>query len=93
MARTAARLPDGARITDYISLGVVAKTFGPEKIKRILVETGRQSVRERALPAQVAMYYSIALLAGGAAVVDQTRIQAARGGKVRYKPSSNTAGC
>lgn len=61
MARTAARLPDGARITDYISLGVVAKTFGPEKIKRILVETGRQSVRERALPAQVAMYYSIAL--------------------------------
>ena len=61
MARTAARLPDGARITDYISLGVVAKTFGSEKIKRILVETGRQSVRERALPAQVAMYYSIAL--------------------------------
>ena len=61
MVRTAARLPDGARITDYISLGVVAKTFGPEKIKRILVETGRQSVRERALPAQVAMYYSIAL--------------------------------
>jgi hypothetical protein len=61
MARTAARLPDGARITDYISLGVVAKTFGPEKIKRILVETGKQSVRERALPAQVAMYYSIAL--------------------------------
>ena len=61
MARTAARLPEGARITDYISLGVVAKTFGSEKIKRILVETGRQSVRERALPAQVAMYYSIAL--------------------------------
>ena len=61
MARTAGRLPDGARITDYISLGVVAKTFGSEKIKRILEETGRQSVRERALPAQVAMYYSIAL--------------------------------
>ena len=40
MARTAARLPDGARITDYISLGVVAKTFGSEKIKRILVENG-----------------------------------------------------
>ena len=61
MARTAARLPDGARITDYISLGVVTKAFGQEKIRRILAETGKQSVRERALPAHVAMYYSIAL--------------------------------
>src|SRR3989337_794474 len=61
MARTAARLPDGARITDYISLGVVTKAFGQEKIRRILGETGKQSVRERALPAHVAMYYSIAL--------------------------------
>jgi hypothetical protein len=61
MARTAAELPNGARITDYISLGVVTKAFGPDRIKRILEETGKQSVRERALPAQVAMYYSIAL--------------------------------
>lgn len=61
MARTAAELPNGARITDYISLGVVTKTFGPDKIRKILAETGKQSVRERALPAQVAMYYSIAL--------------------------------
>jgi len=61
MARTAASLPDGARITDYISLGVVTKTFGPDKIRKVLAETGRESVRERALPAHVAMYYSIAL--------------------------------
>jgi len=27
MARTVAELPGGTRITDYISLGVVAKTF------------------------------------------------------------------
>ena len=27
MARTVAALPAGSRITDYISLGVVAKTF------------------------------------------------------------------
>lgn len=27
MARTLAELPKGARITDYISLGVLAKTF------------------------------------------------------------------
>ena len=32
MARTAARLPDGARITDYISLGV-------EPVKRLHDET------------------------------------------------------
>jgi len=61
MSRSSASLPSGARISDYISLGVVTKTFGPEKIKRILAETGKQSVRERVLPAQVAMYYSIAL--------------------------------
>ena len=61
MARTGAGLPSGARISDYISLGVVTKTFSPDKIKRILAETGKQSVRERALPAQVAMYYTIAL--------------------------------
>jgi hypothetical protein len=31
MSRTVARLPAGSRITDYISLGVVAKTFGLAK--------------------------------------------------------------
>ncbi len=36
MARTAANLPEGTRITDYISLGVVAKTFPVDRIQRIL---------------------------------------------------------
>lgn len=31
MARTAADLPAGSRITDYISLGVIAKYFPAEK--------------------------------------------------------------
>ena len=32
MSRTVATLPTGSRITDYISLGVVAKTFPLDKI-------------------------------------------------------------
>ena len=34
MARTVATLPKGSRITDFISLGVIAKTFPVSKISR-----------------------------------------------------------
>ena len=61
MARTVAELPAGSRITDYISLGVITKTFPREKIREILVETKKASIRERDLPANVVMYYVIAL--------------------------------
>ncbi len=61
MARTAANLPEGTRITDYISLGVVAKTFPVDRIRRILAETGRMSKRQRDLPMHVVVYYVIAM--------------------------------
>jgi Insertion element 4 transposase N-terminal/Transposase DDE domain len=61
MARTVATLPEGSRITDYISLGVVAKTFPLSKIHSVLAATGKSSVRERDLPAHVVVYYVIAL--------------------------------
>jgi hypothetical protein len=61
MARTVASLPAGSRITDYISLGVIAKYFPVEKVRAVLEQTGRASVRERDLPAHVVMYYVIAL--------------------------------
>jgi hypothetical protein len=61
MARTVASLPVGSRITDYISLGVVAKFFPREKVDAVLERTGRASVRERDLPAHVVVYYVIAL--------------------------------
>jgi Insertion element 4 transposase N-terminal/Transposase DDE domain len=61
MARTLAELPAGSRITDYISLGVIAKFFPAEKIHEVLKETNRGSVRERDLPAHVVVYYVIAL--------------------------------
>jgi len=61
MARTLAELPAGSRITDYISLGVIAKFFPVEKIHDVLEQTNRASVRERDLPAHVVVYYVIAL--------------------------------
>jgi hypothetical protein len=61
MARTAAGLSAGARITDHISLGVIAKAFPLEVVHEVLAETGKQSKRQRDLPAHVMVYYSIAL--------------------------------
>jgi hypothetical protein len=56
-----ASLPAGSRITDYISLGVVARTFPPGKVRAVLESTKKQSVRRRDLPAHVVVYYVIAL--------------------------------
>ena len=61
MARTIAELPKGSRITDYISLGVVAKSFPVDTVKSVLEATGRSSRRQRDLPAHVVVYYIIAL--------------------------------
>ena len=61
MARTRARLPEGSRITDYVSLGVIAKTFPLERVRAVLAATGKVSQRERDLPAHVVVYYAIAL--------------------------------
>jgi hypothetical protein len=61
VARSVAALPAGSRITDYISLGVIAKYFPVEKVRDVLEKTGRASVRERDLPAHVVVYYVIAL--------------------------------
>lgn len=61
MARTVGTLPAGSRITDYISLGVITKFFPVEKVREALKQTNRASVRERALPAPVVVYYVIAL--------------------------------
>jgi len=60
MARTPASLGEEARITDYISLGVIAKAFPEKAIRSALTENGKSSIRERDLPAHVVMYYVIA---------------------------------
>ena len=44
MVRTLAELPKGGWITDYVSLGVLAKTFPVQKVKSVLASTGKSSV-------------------------------------------------
>lgn len=61
MARTLAALPEGSRVTDYISLGVITKTFPLKRVRAVLAATGKASQRERDLPAHVVVYYAIAL--------------------------------
>src|SRR4051795_4729808 len=61
MARVPAGLPAGIRLTDHISLGVIAGTFPIGEVRRGLAETGRASERERDLPAHVVVYYAVAL--------------------------------
>jgi hypothetical protein len=61
MSRTVAALPAGSRITDYISLGVVTKTFPLDRIRAALLATRKESVRQRDLPAHAVVYYVIAL--------------------------------
>ena len=61
MARTAAGLPVGTRLTDYISLGVLTAQFPIDDLQEALLSTGRRSERERDLPAHVMVYYAMAL--------------------------------
>src|SRR4051812_3665812 len=61
MAGIAAGLPAGIRLSDHISLGVIARAVPPERVRQVLTETGKASERERDLPAQVMVYYAIAL--------------------------------
>jgi Insertion element 4 transposase N-terminal/Transposase DDE domain len=61
MARTIAELPKGTRITDYISLGVLTKTFSLDQVKAVLMSQGKASRRQRELPAHVVVYYVIGL--------------------------------
>jgi hypothetical protein len=61
MARTVARLEGGSRISDFITLGVVARTFPADRVEALLRRTGKASQRQRDLPAHVVVYYVIAL--------------------------------
>jgi Insertion element 4 transposase N-terminal/Transposase DDE domain len=61
MAGAPAGLPTGVRLSDHISLGVIARTFPADRVRQVLAETGKESERERDLPAQVMVYYAIAL--------------------------------
>ena len=61
MSRTTASLPAGARVSDYVTLGVLTTTFPADVIDAVLTETGRHSQRHRCLPARLVIYYVLAL--------------------------------
>ena len=61
MARTPARLPNGTRLSDHVTLGVLTATVPAGMIDAVLGETGRQSRRQRQLPARLVVYYVMAL--------------------------------
>src|SRR5215207_1509315 len=61
MAGVPAGLPAGVRLSDHISLGVIARAVPPARVREVLAETGKASERERDLPAPVMVYYAIAL--------------------------------
>jgi hypothetical protein len=61
MAGVPAGLPAGVRLSDHISLGVIARAIPPARVRQMLAETGKASERERDLPAPVMVYYAIAL--------------------------------
>src|SRR5574337_1133511 len=61
MARTLAALPEGSRITDYISLGVITQSVPLKRVRSVLAAIAKASIRERDLPAHVVVYYVIAL--------------------------------
>ena len=61
MPRVPASLPSGARISDYVTLGVLATTVTGELVDAVLAATGRESQRQRQLPARFVVYYVMAL--------------------------------
>ncbi len=61
MARQPARLPDGTRLSDHVTLGVLTATVPAPLIDAVLADTGRESQRQRQLPARMVVYYVMAL--------------------------------
>src|SRR3954470_10340860 len=61
MVPKATRLPSGRRISDHVTLGVLTATVPADLVDAVLAETGRQSQRQRQLPARVVVYYVMAL--------------------------------
>lgn len=55
------RPDEEVRLTDLITLGALVNNIPMEAVRRSLEVTGRQSRRERDLPAHLMMYYVIAL--------------------------------
>src|SRR5207249_8631079 len=106
MARTVASLPAGSRITDYISLGVLTKTFPLDKVIAVVAAAGKTSqratgfarARGRLLRPRVDAVHaglvsrSAALLAGRCQVVTGTGVGSEGGRQVRNFAGAHQTG-
>jgi hypothetical protein len=61
MSGKAATLQPGVRLADYLSCGLLARICPPDKVALALAACGRQSQRQRDLPAHATAYYVMAL--------------------------------
>ena len=52
---------EGGRLSDFISLGVLARTFPLDAVERVLEQCGKSARRRRDLPSFLVVYYVIAL--------------------------------
>lgn len=51
----------GERLTDRISIGVLARAIPRDLVDDVLAETGRREKRRRRLPAHVVVYFVVAM--------------------------------
>lgn len=55
------RIPDGGRLTDHLSIGVLTRTVPRFMVDEVLAETNRKEKRSRLLPAHVVVYFVMGL--------------------------------
>ena len=61
MSRTKSALKGGIRVSDYISLGVMANIIPLAAVREALAEGGKETLRRRKLPLEFMMYYVVCL--------------------------------
>lgn len=54
-------IQSAGRLTDFVSLGVLARVVRRDLVEEIVAETGKREQRSRLLPAHVVVYYVLAL--------------------------------
>ena len=56
-----AQQPHAGQLSDYLSLGVIARIYRRDLVDDVLLETRSKEKRQRLLPARLVVYYVIAL--------------------------------
>jgi hypothetical protein len=59
MARNTACLPEGPRLADFITMGILANIFPVADVRIALAKAGKRSVRERDFPNHIVVYFVI----------------------------------